>query len=377
MNSSPFIAHAPGVDGLYRCLCRLLSTPRAGEYPFLDELDEAGWDSLISLAKGEGVAPLLYAKFQAAGWPAEAPARACTMLAGDYYRSAACYSLLRAELERILNALAEADVRVLVLKGMSLAGRLYPDPALRPMSDLDLLIPAEQVGTAVGCIESCGYRVQKSSYHVVLWGGPGEQVNVELHWSLTPGQTGEASENCSGFLWGNTQPLEVLPGQVLSCEADLLYLSAHLILQHGGRPRLIWLYDLHLLLTAQAASLDWPALFQRAEELGWEAPLAAALSLVQECLGSPLPAACELLCARTDPLVPMGFPEFQAWSRAALHSLPFSLRMRFLKSLLFPKKAYMLWRYQPQPAWLWPFYYLERLATLFHQAAFNRMRRGA
>jgi len=377
MNLPSSNAPLTGDDPLYRTLCRLLSAPQNAENQPLDELDDATWESLISLAESEGAAPLLYSRFQAGGWPAGISSRARASLTGAYYRSVARYSLLKLELEKILNALADADIPAVVLKGMALAGRIYPDPALRPMSDLDLLIPAGKVKAALGCLEGCGYRVQKSSYHTVLWGGPGGQVNVELHWSLTPGLNGRGQENGLNILWKSAYPLEDLPGLAFDPETDLLYLAAHLILQHGGRPRLIWLYDLHLYLSAHAARLDWPALFERAALLGWELPLAAALSQTQTKLGSPLPEDCERLCAGALQLAPMGYADFMVWNRAALDELPLSLRVRFLMNLLFPAKAYILWRYRPRPAWLWPLCYLERVAALMRQAAAHGLRRSA
>ena len=54
-------------------------------------------------------------------------------------------------------ALADAGIAVMLLKGIAYAGTLYPDPALRPMSDVDLLVPADRYGDAIGVLGRLGY----------------------------------------------------------------------------------------------------------------------------------------------------------------------------------------------------------------------------
>lgn len=357
-------------DRIFNLLCGFLSASQAAGNHLLsgwESLDEDGWTAVAALAEAEGVSPLLYSRFKASGWPSSAPQSIRSVLTAAYYRSSANYSLLHGELKKILKTLVGAGVSVLVLKGMSLAGRLYSDPALRPMTDLDLLVPRGQVQVAVRLIQGCGYRVQKTTYHTVLWGGPGGKINVELHWSLIPSPSGSTSQAGLDWFWAASEPFEPLPGRILSPEASLLYLSAHLMLQHGSGPRLIWLYDLHLLLTRYAKILDWPLLFAQARLFGWEGALAAALDAVHARLGSPLPSAAQQALAPLTASSPMQSEDFQFWARQALGGLPLTLRLRLLRGLLFPPREYMLWRYHPRPTWLWPLCYSARWAELFRE----------
>ena len=43
--------------------------------------------------------------------------------------------------DRALSALADAGQSAIVLKGADWAFRVYPDPGMRPMVDIDLLAP--------------------------------------------------------------------------------------------------------------------------------------------------------------------------------------------------------------------------------------------
>ncbi len=50
------------------------------------------------------------------------------------------------------------NVKVIVLKGTSLATNLYPDIGLRPMGDIDLLVHKSQFRSAIQLVQSIGYR---------------------------------------------------------------------------------------------------------------------------------------------------------------------------------------------------------------------------
>lgn len=53
---------------------------------------------------------------------------------------------------------ALAPIPAMRLKGIAYAGALYDDPALRPMTDIDLLVPADRFAAAIQALEAIGYR---------------------------------------------------------------------------------------------------------------------------------------------------------------------------------------------------------------------------
>jgi hypothetical protein len=77
----------------------------------------------------------------------------------------------RAETEsrKLVGALVEAGLPIVVLKGGHTAHVYFPDPATRPMSDLDLLVPAEsapaaEVTLATSGLECAGRAKRESSW---------------------------------------------------------------------------------------------------------------------------------------------------------------------------------------------------------------------
>ncbi|MCZ7567438.1 MAG: nucleotidyltransferase family protein [Ardenticatenaceae bacterium] len=103
---------------------------------------------------------------------------------------------------------------VIVLKGAALATTLYPCIALRPLSDVDLLVPRQHLGTAVAAMQSLGYCEvylemspglnQVAGHHVLLQGGARRGVAVELHWSLVAGESDWRSPSLDWF-WEQTE----------------------------------------------------------------------------------------------------------------------------------------------------------------------------
>jgi hypothetical protein len=71
------------------------------------------------------------------------PAEWLARLRMQYMMNAARNMKMTAELLRILDALKEAGIKAMPLKGPVLAQQLYGDVALRQFSDLDILVARE------------------------------------------------------------------------------------------------------------------------------------------------------------------------------------------------------------------------------------------
>ena len=92
------------------------------------------------------------------------------------------------ELDRLFEA---KGIRYAVIKGTHVRELVYTDPALRPASDIDLLVVPEQRLAAVDALKEAGFMLfvnpDNVSHEAVLAGGG---VDVDLHWDiLRPGRT--------------------------------------------------------------------------------------------------------------------------------------------------------------------------------------------
>jgi hypothetical protein len=388
-------------DLAYRTLCRLLSSP--ADTTLTSTLGPDDWHLLAATAQREGVAPLLYNTLNAGGRLADVPPDIQADLRQAYYATIAVNLLLYHELSRILTVLS--PLPVVILKGAALAANLYSSIGLRPMSDLDLLVPEEHLAEAVACLKAMGY-VQpypdmaagfnaQFGHHVHLQGGQDVHLAVELHWTLIGGEQDWRSPSLPWF-WQQTEALTLSPlrpppplptlgegkggwgvgerALTLTPTAHLLYLCAHLMLQHGeAHSPLRWFYDIHLLVRREGQRIRWDQVVARAKEFRWAAAVHAALK-----------GACDRFCGssagESDTWLPPGVlkslaevSDFQAnrlvarrsdslQTRAtgvvaAASSLSPRARLRLLLAIAIPSPAYVRWRYKPRPSWLWPLCY--------------------
>ena len=74
----------------------------------------------------------------------------------------------------LVQAMEKADVSVTVFKGMHTAFSHFPEPATRPLSDIDLYIPPSQIGIAETVLTDLGYvrRLQRRDPYMCDWARP-------------------------------------------------------------------------------------------------------------------------------------------------------------------------------------------------------------
>ena len=315
-------------------------------------------------AAAERVAPLLYFGALEGAGPA---------LRKAYYESAARNLLLFEALDELTAAIVSRGVRPVLLKGADFARTLYPSAALRPMSDLDLWVSPEEVARAESALASLGYRpgvpemtpgLARAIRHARLYvGGARGDVAIDLHWSLVGHDTDRRAPSLDWF----RERCVASRASRLDATASLLYLAAHMKLQHyDERLPLIWLSDFYLL--SLQPDVEWEALFTAARSFHWEAALAATAADVSARLGLELPSPLAAYARTASMVVPehKGGPE-RAWNE--LSTLSFRGRAALLKAYLFPSPSYVRFRYRPRPVWTWPLCYPVRWARLLASAA--------
>jgi len=270
-------------------------------------------------------------------------------------------------------------IPVAVLKGGALAFTLYPDPALRPLTDIDLLVLEERFEEAVTRLREAGYwefapdlapglnRVLGSHLCLRKCGLP---LSLEIHWSLAASTHSHYAPDMAWF-WDHVEPLRLpFPTPLLTLDptAHLLYLASHAMLQHGeARLDPKWLYDIHLLMEKEAARINWGEMVEQAMAFHWNEALLRALRRCSELFGTVPPReVIRRLEAQRDK-VAAGLLESKAVPRRkgkAAWDLFWSLdqcgKIGLLRGFLLPSPTFIRWRYKPNPAWAWPFFYLYR-----------------
>lgn len=117
------------------------------------------WNKFVDLLQWHKLEGLAYRHLADSSLLSLVPEPAQTLLKGLYMRNVARRIQFKSELERVLGVLQDQGIPVVVMKGGALAEIVYDDPGVRPMSDLDLLVPFDRSEEAWSIVKSLGYHV--------------------------------------------------------------------------------------------------------------------------------------------------------------------------------------------------------------------------
>ncbi len=156
----------------------ILSLLKRGLFDVETTLDDAlDFDKLYEEAKTQTVLPLAYAALTEEE-RAKLPSNLKAKWKGTFYAYLRQNEQVIYEQARVLVELQRQGIPCVVLKGSGVA-REYPDPALRILGDIDLLIPSDQTERASACLQTLGFREKaEGDLHLSL---QKETVVVELH----------------------------------------------------------------------------------------------------------------------------------------------------------------------------------------------------
>lgn len=333
-------------------------------------------------ARYHGVTPLLDARFNAmpgSAWP-EPIKRACRDDARAYAIQEFAGSV---ELVRVLDALQQAGIRPLLLKGAALAYSHYANPAFRPRGDTDVLIPEPQVGPTASVLERLGYARTSGVTGALIsyqadWSrrdGVAISHHLDVHWRINNSQILakmlnydelDARATALPALGPHARALVPVHALLLACIHRAGHASAPYFADgqaYLGGNRLIWLYDIHLLITRMSDA-----------ELAEFVALATSRHARAICLDA-LQACIERFATPVAPSVLAGLAHSGRREPAALYLRSglarqmvgdfvalggVTQRARWLKELAFPPAEYMR-RHYPDSAARWlPVLYARR-----------------
>ena len=357
-----------------------------------DSFAPADWDGLAGKAHAQGVGPLLYWSLSRSGKFSTLPESARNSLRAIYAGAWIHNQRIFQELEILSRLFSQAEIPVVVLKGACFALTIYPDIGLRPMGDLDLLVPKAKLAEAVEIAKTLGYVDEIPdatpglrallNHEIGLQKMGDHPITLELHHSLVADKSFVYAVPVDWF-WEQTEALNG-PSKdrfenlrMLTPAAQVLYAASHAMLQHGGKNApLRWFYDIDRLMRLYAGRMDWDLLLSQAKTFEWGSALDAALSQTITYFDTPLPgqarAGLSEQSDRHQQLVALlqNKPATHILEeRQKLLSLNWYGRFRLGTALFAPSPAYMRWRYQLKNSWRLPAYYLIRWWGILNDAA--------
>jgi hypothetical protein len=238
-------------------------------------------DRVLAWAVETGLGPLVFdvtrddpAREAASAWPRIHSAHLTARLIAATQAEATA---------QILDGCTARACAVTLLKGISIAHQHYPEPALRPMRDIDILVGEADVAAAEAVLTDLGYRQRsrqparfyEQHHHTMPFVHPRRGVWVEVHRALASPKGGRARADVltADRVGANIEParFQGRPTARLTSELQLVYLASHWAAGFRAVGGAIALVDAIYLLRTTSGALQWDAV------LGWldDAPAAA------------------------------------------------------------------------------------------------------
>jgi hypothetical protein len=357
------------------------------------------WGRILSDADHFGLQPLLLRHLHAGNLAAKMPVAVKNVLEGKT-RTAAIRSLtISAQIRRILETMHKKRIPIVLLKGAFLAHTLYGDPALRPMSDIDILCREKDLNKVREALMRMGIYRQgcaQSPYHEQLFGSSrshlpsffdlsGKNMKLEVHVSIIPRELRNPRFMDGVWKEVSRSSLDGIPFFHLSPEHQLIHLCLHLY-HHMTVSRAITLYwfcDLHEWIRNHEKALKWDIVCDRPNNFGlrpkicsmlhlmereWHTPVPAEM-LGQEGERAPLPSLAEALHFHREK---KGYHrDYIGKSIRKLASARqidgWPGRVQFLFRYIFPKRENLVFRYRLKNRYLVWFYYVYHPWKLFRR----------
>jgi hypothetical protein len=271
------------------------------------------WNTLPTEAENHGLTPLVYTQLQAAG--VSIPAEVQQQLQARAMQHSHANRVRAKTLAEVLAAFQAAGIDALVLKGAALAYLVYPQPGLRSMRDVDVLVSKSRARQAQALLAELGFNAPLPGGDLPAKHLPNAQrqaeglpVSIEIHHNLysngTPATELEAlRQRAIPFTIEGVTAYTLSHAEML--EHIYQHLRVNLLLDSL---RLIWVADLVSLAERFAAAMDWPRVNPRIRH-------ALALCHWLTPLSEGLLQAAALNPGRS----PQGVgQEFQGWPRYSL-----------------------------------------------------------
>jgi hypothetical protein len=193
----------------------------------------------------------------------------------------------------LVTALQVANIPCVVLKGAALVTLYYRSVALRPMNDVDILVPTQHRDQARALLAAHGWTPTldlPSSYlsliHAMGYRKPGGG-EVDLHWHLLWECCQPDADD--GF-WERAVSLRTANFNALALDPtdQLFHVCVH-GLRWSAPPSLHWIADAITIMTSQGVVIDWDRFLEQASSRRLLLQASTALAFLREHFCAPIP----------------------------------------------------------------------------------------
>ena len=265
---------------------------------------QVDWSRLLALAERHGLTPLVQHSLTSLP-QISIPDEIRQQLTIVFLQNTANVLLLKGELEKILTVLEQANIPVVIHKGVTLGARIYESATLRDAGDIDILVPAEWIRETIQRLLTIGYeplyslsprqeqKYLRADHHYALVNRL-MGVLLEVHWDIA--DFSQAISVDWPGIWERTDWIELslhknnYTIRIFTPEDEMLLLAIHGSLHRWER--LKWLVDINEFILRHP-HLDWSVLMHRAQDWRIRRIVLMSLYLSKKLLATPLSSQIE------------------------------------------------------------------------------------
>lgn len=221
-----------------------------------------------------------------------------------YYKDGARNAVIYDRAGKIIKAFDSQGVKTIILKGIFLAENIYKNIALRPMTDIDILIEKEDLARANDILKGLGYLLPPqydgflniaspcSVNSLMYTANDPHKPSVHLHWHII-NSTWPLDRLASGIdmkaIWRSARPVRIgdMETLTLSPEHLIIYLAYHGLNHSFDKKSMA--SDLTEVIRYYGSSIDWDAISRDGEKFGLTFIMYAALKYVSSVSGANIP----------------------------------------------------------------------------------------
>jgi hypothetical protein len=193
----------------------------------------------------------------------------------------------------VVEALEARGIPTLILKGAAIATLHAADAGVRPMADVDVLVPYARVHDAVALLMTSGWRAPEGvladeiRYRHSTPMVDGEGRGFDLHWHAL--KEGLHPRSDDGF-WSRAVPLELanVRSRGLAPQDALLHTVVH-GLRWNEEPSVRWIADAMAILGTDGDGINWDVLLDEARRRDVRLRVFRGLDYLRITMDAPIP----------------------------------------------------------------------------------------
>lgn len=194
----------------------------------------------------------------------------------------------------VLKVLQNGGIKTVVLKGIALTELIYKNYGIRPMSDMDILVPYQEAQKAIEILKKAGFAVESEHLleHNLEYGrsiafADADGTEIDLHWYAFVNSLGNVQKN---DFWDHLIPVEISGVKTYSLNHtdNLLHAIVHGI-RKNPEPPIRWVADSMKIIESADVKIDWQRLISYASKFRVFLQVKKALTYLKNHFDAKIP----------------------------------------------------------------------------------------